>query len=176
MPSWDADSGLEQLYRDHWTALVRTAHFLLRDLGAAEEVVQDAFVSVHGQWARLRDPDRALPYLRRAVVNKSRSVLRHRAVAEKHLRRGLGERLRDAPDAAQDVLADEARTDVVTALGHLPRRQREVLVLRYYLDLSEAEIASTLGVSRGAVKSHASRGSAHLRDLLGADRPHPEES
>ncbi len=166
---WTADEALEHLYADCWVSLVRTAWLLLRDEGRAEEVVQDAFVATHAAWDRLRDPDRALPYLRRAVVNRARSVLRHRAVADKHLKRGLGERHLDAPPATDQVLADERRATVMTALAALPRRQREVLVLRYYLELSEAEIAETLEISRGAVKSHASRGSAALRQQLSRD-------
>jgi len=165
---WDADNGLEQLYAQHWTGLVRLAYLLLHDRGVAEEVVQDAFVAMHATWSSLREPEKALAYLRRAVVNRARSVQRRRAVADKHLRRGLGERWRDAPDAAQPTLEEAEASLVWQALAALPRRQREVLVLRYYLDLSEAEIAQTLGLSKGSVKAHASRGSARLRTQLSA--------
>jgi RNA polymerase sigma-70 factor (sigma-E family) len=138
---------------------------LVRDTGAGEEIVQDAFVAVHGRWSKLRDPDRALAYLRQAVVNRSRSELRHRAVVERHVAR---ERfVADAPGADESVIVTARRTAVLDAMRALPRRQREVLAQRYYLDLSEAEIADALGISRGAVKSHASRGSAALRELLG---------
>jgi RNA polymerase sigma-70 factor (sigma-E family) len=163
--AWDADTALEQLYAAHWRSLVRLAVLLVRDTGLAEEIVQDAFVAVHGRWRRLRDPDKGLAYLRQSVVNRSRSALRHRAVVSRHaatLRReepaGSG-----ADDAA---LVADRRAAVLSALEELPQRQREVLALRYYGDLSEAEIADTLGVSRGAVKSHASRGAAALRLLL----------
>ena len=81
----DADTALEQLYAAHWRGLVRLAVLLLRDQGAAEEVVQDAFVAMHGRWSRLRDPDKALAYLRQAVVNRSRSALRHRGVVERYV-------------------------------------------------------------------------------------------
>ena len=77
---WDADTALEQLYAAHWRSLVRLSVLLVRDQATAEEVVQDAFVAVHGRWSRLRDHDRALAYLRQAVVNRSRSALRHRGV------------------------------------------------------------------------------------------------
>ncbi len=101
------------------------------------------------------------------MVNRSRSVLRHRKVVIRHLEE---ERSRSASlhaPAADDSVVDAGRRNaVLDALRRLPRRQREVLVLRYYLDLSEAEIADTLGISRGAVKSHASRGATALRELL----------
>lgn len=167
-PSWDADDALDLLYSAHWRTLVRLSVLLVGDHGTAEEIVQDAFVAVHGRWRRLRDPDKALAYLRQAVVNRSRSALRHRGVVRRH-----AERQTDpppAPDAAEGVLSSERRATVIAALAELPDRQREVLVLRYYLDLSEAEIAQDLGISRGAVKSHASRGAATLRARLSATR------
>ena len=163
-PVWTADEALEQLYAAHWRRLVRLSVLLVRDVGTAEEVVQDAFVAVHARWSRLRDPDLALAYLRQAVVNRSRSALRHRAVVERHAARRTTEP--DPPAADQSTLVADRRAAVLDALRSLPLRQREVLALRYYLDLTEAEIADTLGISRGAVKSHASRGAATLRTLL----------
>ena len=161
---WSADEALEQLYAVHWRRLVRLSVLLVRDVGTAEEVVQDAFVAVHARWSRLRDPDLALAYLRQAVVNRSRDALRHRAVVARHVER---QTVPPSADGADEVtLAGTRRDAVLAAMRALPRRQREVLALRYYLDLSEAEIADTLGISRGAVKSHASRGTAALRDLL----------
>jgi len=163
--SLDADTALEQLYAAHWRRLVRLAVLLLRDQGAAEEVVQDAFVAMHGRWRSLRDPDKALAYLRQSVVNRSRSALRHRGVVERYVARQ-----RPAADLVEpadvSTLAHDRRTAVLEALRALPTRQREVLALRHYLELSEAEIAETLGISRGSVKAHASRGSAALRELL----------
>lgn len=163
---WDADTAVSALYAAHWRQLVRLSVLLLRDVGTAEEVVQDAFVAMHGKWRRLRDPDKALAYLRQTVVNRSRSVLRHRSVVARHVARESRAPLPTGPSADHQVLADERRSAVLEALAALPRRQREVLALRYYLDMSEAEIADTLGISRGAVKSHASRGSAALRKHL----------
>lgn len=159
----DADAAVEQLYAAHWRQLVRLSTMLVRDQAAAEDLVQDAFVAMHGRWSRLRDPDKALAYLRQAVVNRSRSALRHRGVVDRHLRSAT------APDVTVDGpgLAGSRRDAVLTALAQLSVRQREVLVLRYYLDFSEAQIADALGMSRGAVKAHAHRGSAALRDLLG---------
>ena len=107
-------------------------------------------------------PDKALAYLRQAVVNRSRSALRHRGVVGRHRHAPRG-RCPTPPGADEAALAADRRDAVLDAMRELPDRQREVLALRYYLDLSEAEIADALGISRGAVKSHASRGSAALR-------------
>jgi RNA polymerase sigma-70 factor (sigma-E family) len=159
---WDADEAVTQLYAAQYRSLVRLAALLLRDAGVAEEVVQDAFVAMHGRWGRLREPDRAIGYLRQAVVNRARSALRHRAVEHRHAPAGMP----DAASAEHGALEALERQAVLVALHGLPVRQREVLVLRYYLDLSEASIADTLGISRGAVKSHASRGIASLRARL----------
>jgi RNA polymerase sigma-70 factor (sigma-E family) len=162
---WSADEALELLYAAHWGRLVRLAVLLVHDQGSAEEIVQDCFVSVHARWSRLHDPDKALAYLRQSVVNRSRSHLRHLSVVRRHAdRQAPPEPVAGADRSAYDLVQ---RATVLDALRRLPRRQREVLALRYYLELSEAEIADTLGISRGAVKSHASRGAANLRAELG---------
>ena len=159
----DADTAVEQMYAAHWRQLVRLSVLLVHDQAAAEDVVQDAFVAMHGKWSRLRDPDKALAYLRQAVVNRSRSALRHTAVVERHARTS-----RTSEDAVDGPSLGGARRDAVrAALLQLSDRQREVLVLRHYLDWSEAQIADALGVSRGSVKAHAHRGSAALRERLG---------
>ena len=161
----DADNALEQLYAAHWRGLVRLGVLLLRDQGAAEEVVQDAFVAMHLRWRSLRDPDKALAYLRQAVVNRARSALRHRGVVERYAaRQQPALSVVDSADAP--ALVHDRRDAVLDALRVLPTRQREVLVLRHYLELSETEIAETLGISRGSVKAHASRGATALRALL----------
>lgn len=144
----------EALYRAQRLAMVRLAAFLVDDPGLAEDVAQDAFAALHARWHHVRDPHSALPYLRRAVVNNSRSVLRRRRTA----RRYLWPHADPTPGADQDVVAADEHRRLRDALARLPRRQREVLVLRYWADLSEAEIAGTLGVSAGTVKSSASRG------------------
>ena len=162
---WSADEALELLYAAHWRRLVRLAVLLVHDVGTAEEIVQECFVSVHNRWNRLNDPDKALAYLRRSVVNRSRSHLRHLAVVRRHVERDQASE--PQPGADHTAYDQVRRATVLDALRSLPRRQREVLVLRYYLDLSEAEIADTLGISRGAVKSHASRGAGALRAQLG---------
>ena len=160
--TWDADEAVTQLYTAHYRSLVRLAALLLRDVGAAEEVVQESFISLHKAWKRLRDPDRALAYLRQTVVNRSRSVLRHRSVELRHAPAPMP----DAASAEYGAMGLLEQQAVIRALSRLPERQREVLVLRYYSDLSEADIAETIGISRGAVKSHAFRGMAALRTTL----------
>ena len=159
---WSADHAVVELYSMHYRSLVRLAAILVRDIPTAEEVVQDAFVAMHGGWQRLKDTEKALAYLRQAVVNKSRSVLRHRMVVEKNLQSAPP----DMPSAEHGAFVLLERSAVVAALRDLPGRQREAIVLRYYADLSEADIAAAMGISRGAVKSHTARGMAALRAAL----------
>ena len=161
-PEWNADRAVTELYSEHYRALVRLAAMLVRDTQTAEEVVQDAFVAMHGGWQRLRDNDKALAYLRQAVVNRSRSVLRHRTVIDKNMQKAPP----DMPSAEHGALVLLERHAVIAALRALPERQREAIVLRYYADLSEAEIAASMGISRGAVKSHTFRGMTALRAAL----------
>ncbi len=159
---WDADTAISVLHATHYKRLVRISLLLVRDLATAEEVVQDAYVGLYRKWTRLRDPAAATGYLRTAVINGSRSALRRRGTAER-----AAPFLASVPDTTHDLAGDVAmRRDVLTALAELPERQREVLVLRYYGDLSEADIAEALGVSPGAVKSYASRAAAALRPIL----------
>jgi RNA polymerase sigma-70 factor (sigma-E family) len=159
-----ADAALTALYTSHYRRLVRLAALLLDDLGASEEVVQDAYVKMHGSWGRIRDPDAAVGYLRTTVVNLARSKLRRRMVAQKHAPKPMP----DAASAEYGALEQLERDRLVAALRMLPPRHRECLVLRYYGDLSEVQIAETMGISPGAVKSHASRGMAALRATLEA--------
>ena len=163
--AWSADLAVIELYSMHYTALVRLAAMLVRDTPTAEEVVQDSFVAMHDGWERLRDTEKALAYMRQAVVNRSRSVLRHRMVVEKNQQKPPP----DMPSAEHGALALVERSAVIAALRDLPERQREAIVLRYYADLSEAEIAAAMKISRGAVKSHTSRGMAALRVALEYD-------
>jgi RNA polymerase sigma-70 factor (sigma-E family) len=159
---WSPDRAVIELYSQHYRALVRLAALLVRDTPTAEEVVQDSFVAMNGGWQRLRDTEKALAYLRQAVVNRSRSVLRHRTVVDKNLQKAPP----DMPSAEHGALVLLERSAVVAALRDLPDRQREAIVLRYYADLSEAEIAAAMKISRGAVKSHTARGMAALRAAL----------
>jgi RNA polymerase sigma-70 factor (sigma-E family) len=158
----DADTAITELYSAHYRPLVRLAALLVHDLSTAEEVVQDSFVALHAGLHRLRDNEKALAYLRAAVVNRSRSVLRHRVVVDRNAPKPPP----DMPSAEHGALALIDRSSVVKALGSLPLRQREVVVLRFYADLSEAQIASAMGITRGAVKSHTSRAMAALRSVL----------
>jgi RNA polymerase sigma-70 factor (sigma-E family) len=161
-PQLDADQGVAQLYSMHYRPLVRLAAVLVRDTATAEEVVQDAFVAMRGAWQRLGDAEKALGYLRQAVVNRSRSVLRHRSAAGENLQ----EALPDMPGAGHGDLGLLERPAARAVLGGLPERQREAIVLRYYAGLSEEEIAAAMCISRGAVKSHTARGMSALRAAL----------
>jgi len=157
-----ADEAITAAYHNHYAMLVRTAAMLVGDTATAEDVVQESFIAMHRAWWRLRDTSRVLPYLHRSVINKSRSVLRRRAVADRYLR----PRIPDLPSAEESALAGAQRSSVLEALRALPPRQREVVILRFYADLSEAEIAEALGISRGAVKSHTARAKGSLRTVL----------
>ncbi len=159
---WDADTAVAALHAAHYRRLVRLCVLLVRDLAIAEEVVQDAYVALYLKWSRLRDPQAALAYLRTTVVNGSRSSLRRLSTAER-----AEPMLRTASDTSPDPSSKAStRLDVLAALARLPERQREVIVLRYYADLSESEIAQTLGISRGSVKSYAARAATTLRPIL----------
>src|SRR5690349_8998392 len=162
---WDA--ALIDLYRAQRLPLLRLAVLLTDDTGTAEDVVQDAFVALQRRWHAV-DPAAATGYLRTSVVNGVRTLYRRRRVARRHLSVAGPED--DAPSADLAVLLTEDQREVVAALRTLPRRQREVLVLRYWSELSEAEIAAALGIARGTVKSSASRGLAALQQHLGDRR------
>ncbi|HEX5993598.1 MAG TPA: SigE family RNA polymerase sigma factor [Jiangellales bacterium] len=157
-----ADRLVTDLYTAHYASLVRLATLLLRNHAMAEEAVQDAFVALHKRWRRLRNPEQAVAYLRTSVINNTRSIQRRWIVAAKH----PDEPPLDEPSAESGAMRAAAGDAVVAALRTLPDRQREALVLRYYAGLSEAEIAAAMKVSRGAVKSHTSRGMAALRNRL----------
>jgi RNA polymerase sigma-70 factor (sigma-E family) len=158
----DAARAVTAIYTTHYRSLVRLAVLLVRDVATAEEIVQDSFIATHCAWRRLGDTEKALTYLRRSVVNRSRSILRHQAVADKI----APELAPDLPSAEEDALSLLERSAVISALQTLPSRQREVMVLRYYAGLSDAQIASAMGISMGAVKHHAARGMSSLRAAL----------
>ncbi|MCU1676113.1 MAG: polymerase subunit sigma-24 [Frankiales bacterium] len=165
----DADAALVELYRAHYAALVRLAILLADDIASAEDLVQDAFVKLHRNWNRLRDPAAAVPYLRACVVNGGRSRLRRLKTSRAHLANQPRE-VPHSPSAEHDLLLTEGQREVLAAVQTLPERQRHVLVLRYYGDCTEAETADTLGISLGAVKSHAHRAIASLGKKLEASR------
>ena len=153
-----ADRLIREAHEAHAVRLVRVALLLVGDRPSAEDVVQDAFFGLYRSLHRLRDPDKVLPYLHAAVVNRARSVLRSRR------RAALRQIPFEAPvwSAESAAIAGEERREVLAAVARLPVRAREVLALRYYLDLPESEIAAILGISRGTVSSTASRALAAL--------------
>ena len=141
----DADHAVAALYQLHYPALVRLAALLVPDLATAEDTVQDAFAAVHGRWHMLPDADAALAFLRWSVVHRSRS----------------------APPFGPTAGTGEPGSAVVSALRALPARQREVVVLRYFADLPEAEVASATGMSMAAVRNHAAQAMSSLQAGLG---------
>ena len=154
-----------ELFRAHYRRLVGLAVLLVDDRSTAEDVVQDAFAGLYRRWPHLRDHHAAVAYLNRAVANGGREHLRRGRFASAGLRRmtPVSEELASAESAA---VADDEASRLWQGIRALPRRQRQVLVLRYYLDQSEAEIARTLSISPGSVKQHASRGLAALTARL----------
>ena len=156
----DATAGVTALYQAHAVGLIRLAIVMLGDRGAAEDVVQDAFLGLYRNWDRLDDHGNALTYVRSAVLNRCRNALRQRGQRERHDRQGPGPMASESAEAM--ALIGEEHQQVLAAIRALPGRQREALVLRFYLDLSEEETARAMGVSRGTVKSATSRAVAAL--------------
>jgi RNA polymerase sigma-70 factor (sigma-E family) len=165
--AWPAMRDLERearvsaLFDRHHGELLKLA-VLLGARGDAEDVVAEAFCELYRRWPRLRDPDAAPAYLRSVVCNQVRMRLRHLQVVRRH----PDPPAVDTGSAEQEVVLREDQREVVEALRALPDRQRQALVLRYWLDLREAEVASAMGISCGAVKAHTSRGMAALTRKL----------
>lgn len=149
----DADQEVSALYAAQYRSVVRLAVLLTGDVGAAEEVAQDSFIAMHAAWRRLRDRDQALCFLRQSVVRRSRPIRQRRTLA------GLSEPGRGASPQPE-------RAPVISALQGLPPRQREALVLRFYLDLPAAQVASAMGISQAAVTRHTARAVAALSGVL----------
>lgn len=143
-----ADDAVTTLYAAHYRTLVRLAALLAGDARAAEQIVQDSFAALHGTWHRRRDADAALAYLRRSVVSRSRLPRRRRAL--------------DAPPAAELHPQDA----VLAAIRALPARQREALILRFYLELSDSQIAAAMGLSTVTAAAHAARGMLAMQASL----------
>ncbi len=160
-------STVAAVFREHHGELVRLAVLMVGDPATAEDVVQDVYASLHRRWRDTNADDAPLPYVRAAVLNGCRSTLRRRGIARRAGALHHAQQRDDTGVSAEtEVILSEDRREVLSALARLPRRRREVLVLRYYLGLSEAEIAAVLGISPGTVKSTAARGLAALaRDL-----------
>lgn len=160
----DRDAALPDLFAAHYRRLLALAVLVTDDRATAEDLVQEAFARLHGR--ALTDPERALAYLRSTVLNLSRSRLRRLRTARKHER--PDDRL--LPSAEDDVILRADQRAVLDALRTLSPRQRQALVLRYWEDMTEAQVAAAMGLSAGAVKSHTSRGMAALRTALEANR------
>jgi RNA polymerase sigma-70 factor (sigma-E family) len=164
-PAWvaapPATEAVTALYQEHALGLIRLAVVMLGDRAAAEDAVQEAFCGLYRRWHSLSDPGKALSYVRSSVINSCRTVLRRR-------RRQIGP-AGDRPGESAEAIAlvSEEHRQVLTAIRSLPARQREALVLRFYLDLDEEEIAASMRISRGTVKSTTSRALAALGRILG---------
>ena len=155
----DAESAVTCLYREHALSLTRLAHVMLGDRHAAEDVVQEAFSGLYRNWAKLADQARAPGYLRASVLNRCRTALRRG-----RLREVGGDLPEPAPaDSAEaQALASEEQRAVMQAIRRLPARQREVLIFRFFLDESEADIARAMGIAQSTVRSTTHRGLAAL--------------
>jgi len=164
-PTDDADAAVAALFASHRLSMVRLALLLVDDLETGEDVVQDAFAALHRRWPALADREAAISYLRSCVLNGSRSVLRRRRTVRRNPYPDAN-RMTVEPADGRVLLAEEHRA-VLAALRLLPRRQREVIVLRYWAELTEAQIATELGISLGAVKSNAFHGRQAIAAALG---------
>ena len=149
-----AAEAVTALYEAHALGLIRLAVVMLGDRPAAEDVVQEAFYGLYRRWHALSDTANALAYVRSSVINGCRSALRRRV---RQLTFAGADQPGEADSAESEALLGEEHRQVLLAIRRLPARQREALVLRYYLDLDEGEIASSMQVSRGTVKSTTSR-------------------
>ena len=158
----EARQSVTALYRTHALALVKLAVLMTGDQPTAEDVVHDAFLGLYRRWSALRDAEAAVGYLRSSVLNGCRSWHRVR-----YRRQGITVDPPGQADSAEaEALLGESHREVLAALRRLPARQREALVLRYYLDMTEEQAAQVMGVARGTVKSSTSRGLAALARLL----------
>jgi RNA polymerase sigma factor (sigma-70 family) len=159
------DLALDALFRTHYADLLRLGQCLLSDRGRAEDAVQDAFISLWANWDHLRDVSAALPYLRSAVIYRCRSRMRERLRLVVTADPGSGPGTE--PSSEESLLDGERSASLAAAVQSLPRRQREVLVCRYMLELSIAETALLLEIGEGSVKRHAHRGLASLNARMG---------
>jgi RNA polymerase sigma-70 factor (sigma-E family) len=164
-PGEDATRAVTDLYRAHAVAMIRIALLMLGDRAAAEDVVQDAYLGLYNRWHTLNEPVKAEAYIRSAVLNGCRDALKRQSRRSRRDRASALD-LEELPSAEAAALISEDRGRVLAGLRRLPARQREALVCRFYLELSEEETARAMGVSRGTVKSTTSRAVAALGRLL----------
>jgi RNA polymerase sigma-70 factor (sigma-E family) len=162
-----AEGAITALYEAHAVGLIRLAVVMLGSRQAAEDVVQEAFCGLYRRWGQLAQTDRALYYVRSSVLNGCRSELRARLRHARRTAHALPASVASAEDLA---LIGEEHREVLAGLRQLPHRQREALILRYFLDLPEPEIARSMGITEGTVKSTTSRALAALARLLGESR------
>lgn len=160
------DLSIETLFRAHGARLVRVARMFVDDRDAAEDIVQEAFIRFHRSRHRLRDPDAVAGYLRATVLNLARDHNRRGLMSTRHLAAQARQMGDPEPDPDHALVLDEEHTAMMVALGSLPTRQRDCLVLRYHLEMSPGEIAATLGIGINSVKTHLTRGLTALRSLL----------
>ena len=155
------------LYEAYAVGLIRLGFVILGDRGAAEDVVQDAFAGLYRNWDRLEDPANALTYVRSSVLNGCRSAFRARARRDQGDRAAAARDARPAFDSTEAaVLLSEEHQQVIAAVRNLAGRQREALMLRFYLGLSTEETARVMGISTGTVKSALSRAIAAVGRTL----------
>ena len=164
----DRDAVLEGLFRDHYPSMVRAAYCLIGDRAASEDAAQEAFASLHRHWDGVRDSGALVAYLRRATMNQCRT-------GQRRLIRGRGALARmpqpaHAPSSEDAAVAHDEYRRLAACIRELPTRQREVLVCRYLLDMSEAETSQALDIGIGSVKQHAHRARTTLHDLMGEVR------
>jgi RNA polymerase sigma factor (sigma-70 family) len=157
----DRDEAVDALFRRHCGDLVGLAFCLLGDRGAAEDVVQDAFLALHRKWPELRAHTSALSYLRAAVVNGCRSRQR-RLIRTRSLTKGLRPALRSVSSSEETVVVNDEQSRLAAAVRTLPTRQREVLVCRFYLEMSASQTAGLLEIGLASVTTHTRRGLAGL--------------
>jgi RNA polymerase sigma-70 factor (sigma-E family) len=150
------------LYQTHALGLVKLAVLMVADQPTAEDIVQDAFLGLYRRWPALQDQEKALSYVRSCVLNGCRMVYRGKYRRGRVFREDPGY----VESAEATAMLGEAHREVLGALRRLPARQREAVVLRYYLDMTEEQAAQAMGVSRGTVKSATSRGVAALARML----------
>ena len=159
-PHAAAERQVTALYQAHALSLARLALLMLGDADAAQDVVQDAFFGLYRRWDKLASADAAPAYLRASVLNGCRTALRRRS------RPAFPAAEQSLESAEASVLHTEEQRGVLAAVRRLPARQREAVVLRYYLEMSEDQAAQAMGVARGTVKSATSRGLAALARML----------
>jgi RNA polymerase sigma-70 factor (sigma-E family) len=155
------DSVIE-VYETHYAGMLGYARLLVRDASVAEDIVQEAFARLYSSWGRVRDPERAGGYVRTTVRNLAYGRARRAAVA----RSRRVDILDDEPSAEDRAFEADTARNVADALQALSVRQRECIVLRHYVGLTESEIALEVGCSIGSVRTHLKRAAANLAVLL----------